>query len=121
MKKIYSLNKILIIINIGLFIIPYFGLLFMIITGVVQIILFFIYVMKWNQIPQSNKKQLLVYVAICLIIFIGIYYSSASEYYNDLILSMLLIISGLLELYFLYISKKLSDLYLKSNVNGPQS
>ncbi len=121
MRKIYTINKILIIVNIALFIIPYFGLLFMIITGVVQLTLFLIYMFRWKQIPKNNKKQLIWYIAICSIIFISIYYSSASEYYNDLIPSMLLIISGLLALYFLYISKKLSDLNSKSNVNRPQS
>jgi len=115
MKTLYKINLILIIANVILGFTIYLGLLFMIITGITQIIMYTIYLTKWSNISKELKIPFIKYgtlTAITLIgLSLGIYYES-----SDFLVPVTMIASGILAFYFLYLSKKQYEFY-KINLN----
>ncbi len=114
MKTLYKINLILIIINVILGFTIYLGLLFMIITGLCQVVMYIIYLIKWKDIAQGLRTPFIRYgtiMAITLILFsLGMYYGS-----DHFLIPVTMITSGLLAFYFLYLSKKQYD-FSKENL-----
>ena len=52
MKTIYKINKVVVIVNLILFLTIYFGMLFLPVTGIVQLVMFGIYCYKWQSVVE---------------------------------------------------------------------
>ncbi|WP_339848790.1 hypothetical protein [uncultured Dokdonia sp.] len=108
MKTIYKINKVIVIINLILFIIPYFGLIFMMATGATQIILYLIHICYWKKIPTLFKKHLILYGLLVMATLSFLYFGEEFVYAKDFVFVVSLISAGLLAFYSLYISRALS-------------
>lgn len=108
MKTIYKINKVTVIINLILFIIPYFGLVFMMVTGVTQIIIYLIHLCYWDKTPTLFKKHLVLYGLLVITTLSFLYNSDQFVYGKDFVFASCLISAGLLAFYSLYISRSLS-------------
>ncbi|WP_308993847.1 hypothetical protein QLS71_010100 [Mariniflexile litorale] len=105
MKHLYLTNKWLLIINAVLFIIPYFGLLFLIILGIIQLIMCVVVIGKFNMLNKSGKTQLIVYSIITSSILILTMLSYNDDlYFNDTLFIFVIITSILLALLHLNIT-----------------
>ena len=67
MKIVYKINKIIIIINLILALIPFLGLLFMIITGFTQIVSYTIWISKWKHIHLTLQRYFIAYPFLVII------------------------------------------------------
>lgn len=112
MKTLYKINLILVIINVILGLTIYLGLLFMIITGVCQVVMYLIYLSKWKDISKELKTPFIKYGIITVITLSVFSYALYDE--SDFLFTLPMITSGLLAFYFLYISKKQRDFYVSS-------
>lgn len=111
MKLLYKINKVVIIINLVLVIIPFLGLAFLIVTGLFQVISFIVCLIYWKRIDQSLRKYLIAYpflAGICLGI-LGIE--------TDVSFTISLSLSALLALSFLFLLKKQKDILLKNTTD----
>lgn len=108
MKYLYKINKWLIIINILLFIIPYFGLLFLIILGAVQVIMSVIIAFNFTQLAKNSKSQFILYSVITIIILIitKLTYNDRL-YYNDTFFIIIMLTSIILAFLHLNITYSL--------------
>lgn len=61
MKLLYNINKVVIIMNLILIVIPFFGLIFMFITGCIQVISFIVFLFLWKKIAYSLRRYFLIY------------------------------------------------------------
>ncbi len=95
MKTLFKINKVIIIVNAILFIIPYFGLLFMIITGISQLTLFFIYVLKWKSIATQLKKHFIYYGVIASISIALLFMSKEFSYGRDIAMIISMVLGGI--------------------------
>lgn len=111
MKRLYNINKVIIIINLILAFIPFIGLLFMVITGITQVISYIIYLTKWRHIDTKLRNYFIAYpflVAIVLsIISIG----------KDISFVISLSIAALIAIGFLFLIKKQKDIFSKPSSN----
>ncbi|PRX15695.1 hypothetical protein [Nonlabens ulvanivorans] len=109
MKTMYRVNLVLIILNLFLFLIPFFGLLFMIPLGAVQVVcslwLLSQYKRTSSSIQWMNKSHLLL-TALTLgtMFLVGKDYVHFSSNMEEMVFILGMIISGLLGIYFMYIS-----------------
>lgn len=98
MKTLYTVNKIVFIINLILAFIPFAGLLFMMITGAVQVTSYMIYLTKWKQIHPVLRNYFILYPFLvgitCSILAIG----------KDITFIISLSIATLIAICFLYIT-----------------
>ncbi|WP_299683330.1 hypothetical protein [uncultured Dokdonia sp.] len=108
MQTLFKINKVIMIINAILFIIPYFGLLFMIITGISQLTLFLIYVSKWKLIATELKKYFISYGIVASISVGLLIISNKFSNGQDALMIISMLLGGILSLCFLYLSKKQS-------------
>lgn len=117
MKNIYKLNKIIVGLNIGLFIGGFFGVLFLPITGVVQVVCFLIYLSKWKSIEKDLTYHLKIYGILTL--FTLLIQSSIILVKTLDILFWAPIISGtMLSIYFFIISSVQSKYYTNNRKLG---
>ena len=103
MKTLYNINKVTLIINLILVVIPFFGLIFMLITGCVQVISYIISLFLWKQIAHSLRRYFLIYpvlVSIALAIL-------ALE--KDVSFVISLSLSALIGIGFVFLLKKQND------------
>ena len=102
MKNIYLINKIVIVANLLLYITIYGGLLFQMVTGTIQLLSFFIYLLLWKKLDKRLLKHFLAY-GICTFIILIFFFTSIS--FNHPMTLVAIITSALLAAYFLFISK----------------
>ncbi|WP_445737748.1 hypothetical protein [Mariniflexile sp.] len=108
MKYLYQTNKWLVIINAILFIIPYFGLMFLIVLGIIQLIMYLIIVDNHSSLDKSGKTQFLIYsVATATILIITIISFTGVLYYNDALFMIVIVASILLAFIHLNITSLL--------------
>jgi len=110
MKTLYKINSIIIIINVILGFTIVLGLLFMQVTGLCQVITYFIYLGQWNKISNELKTPFKLYGLLTTITLIVFFSINQSRYLTDETIPIL-IFSGFLAFYFLYLSKKQKDYY----------
>lgn len=67
MKYLYHINKWLVIINAALFIVPYIGLLFLIVLGISQLLMAFIILINYNILNKNGKIQFNIYATITIL------------------------------------------------------
>lgn len=108
MKTIYILNKVLIVINLVLFLTIYFGLLFLPITGITQLVCFLFFLSHWKKMDPSIKKHLRYY-GISVLITLGILLSLQYLQNLDLLFWLPIIFGGILSIYFLLITERQSN------------
>lgn len=107
MKLIYNINKVVIIINVILVIIPFFALLFMTITGVVQVISYLAILTMWKRTDPSIRNYLSIYpflVAIALGVF---------SLQTDVSFVISLSLSALIGIGFLFLLRKQKNILSK--------
>ena len=74
MKHIHKINKILIIINLILGLTIYFGLLFLIPLGIVQIIMSVIIAFYYRKLTNVIRLLLIIYCSITALVLISLLY-----------------------------------------------
>ncbi|WP_299210048.1 hypothetical protein [uncultured Dokdonia sp.] len=112
MKHLYNINKVVIIINLVLVIIPFLGLVFLLVTGFFQVISFIACLIYWKRIDHSLRKYFIAYpflAGICLGIL-------AIE--TDVSFTISLSLSALLALSFLFLLKKQKDITQKNAIDS---
>lgn len=114
MKNIYTINKIIIIVNLILYITLFGGLLFQMVTGTIQIISFIVYLFVWKKLDKTLHKHFIAY-GITMITIVSIFFTSIS--FNHPMTLFAIIASALLAVYFLFISKWQTDFILQSEKN----
>ncbi len=104
METIYKINKVIVIINLILALTIYFGMLFLPITGIVQIASFVYFLCHWKNINPRLKNHFIGYgisVVITLSILSCINFFKSSSFFI-----WMPMISGIcLAIYFLLLSK----------------
>jgi hypothetical protein len=118
MKTIHQINFWTFIINLILFLIPFLGMLFMMVLGFVQIILALAIVFcHYRRLDRNIRIMIIGYWIFVVIDFIGI---GATHFYSNfandaLVIPFLFLIPGVLAIYFVYttytITKNLSHEY----------
>lgn len=110
MKNLYLINKWLIILNAVLFIIPAYGLLFLIVLGISQLILALIILINFNILNRNGKIQFIVYTTITIIdlTIIKLMFNDRLEQSNIVMISILItsILLAFLNLNITYIIYK---------------
>lgn len=97
MKYLYLTNKWLVVINAILFIIPYFGLMFLIVLGGIQLLMYLIIASKYSNLNKSGKTQFLIYSFFTsLVLVLSLISFNDTLYFNDVIYIGVLITSILL-------------------------
>lgn len=113
MKTIYLLNKILVSINAFLFLLYYIGLLFLPITGAIQVCCFVYLLFRWSDVAPHLKKYFIIYgvvTVLSLSLLLCLNYFSSFDF-----LFWLPIILGIaLSIYFLILTYKQSEYTLTS-------
>ncbi|ANH60131.1 hypothetical protein [Dokdonia donghaensis] len=113
MKTIYLLNKILVSINAFLFLLYYIGLLFLPITGAIQVCCFVYLLFRWSDVAPHLKKYFIIYgvvTVLSLSLLLCLKYFSSLDF-----LFWLPIILGIaLSIYFLILTYKQSEYTLTS-------
>lgn len=114
MKYLYLINKWLIIINALLFIIPFYGLMFLTILGSAQVIMALIIAFNFSKLNKSGKTQFIIYSIITIIVLFTVQcidsiFTNVHHYVHKacLIVSVLLAFLHLNITYLLYKSEKL--------------
>lgn len=104
MKTIYLLNKFLIIANSILFLTLYLGMLFLIITGAVQILCFLYYSYHWKRVEPHLKRHFRYYAFLA---FATLLVLQSIKYFKSIdFLFWTPILSGfVLSIYFFILSK----------------
>ena len=118
MRTIYKINKVVVIFNLVLVIISYFTMLFLPITGIIQLVMFGMYCIIWQSVAEPLKKHFAVYGFLVFISLRLLFFSGKLEYYRDFSLISSMVLGGLLSLYFLVICTS-QWLYLKNLNNQP--
>ena len=113
MKTIYLLNKILVSINAFLFLLYYIGLLFLPITGAIQVCCFVYLLFRWSDVAPHLKKYFIIYgvvTVLSLSLLLCLNYFSSFDF-----LFWLPITLGIaLSIYFLILTYKQSEYTLSS-------
>ncbi|WP_299150618.1 hypothetical protein [uncultured Dokdonia sp.] len=113
MKTIFLLNKILVSINAFLFLLYYIGLLFLPITGAIQVCCFVYLLYRWSDVAPHLKKYFIIYgvvTVLSLSLLLCLNYFSSFDF-----LFWLPIILGIaLSIYFLILTYKQSEYTLTS-------
>ncbi|MFC4636237.1 hypothetical protein ACFO3O_20185 [Dokdonia ponticola] len=104
MKLLYNINKVIIGINLILIVIPFFALLFMTITGIVQVISYLVVLTMWKRTDPSTRKYLSMYPFL-VGLSLGILYIGTDTSY-----AIAMCIAAILAIGFLFILKKQKDL-----------
>ena len=73
MKKLYKSNKCLMIINAVLFIIPYFGLMFLVVLGTLQVIMALIIIPEFSLFDKIGKIKFIIYFILTSIVLTSIF------------------------------------------------
>jgi hypothetical protein len=108
MKYLYQPNKWLVIINIILFIIPYLGLMFLVLLGASQVLMSIIIVSNYSKLERNIKAKFICYSFLSLIILITTKLSFNDRlYYNNTIFIIVMLISVILALLHLNITHQL--------------
>ena len=105
MKKLFKINKWLVIITLVLYLTFYLGALFQIVLGTIQIVMSLFIITKFNQLSKELKILFIIYCfAACAILFLLF-----TNYVNhELWIILFLIIPMLISLFHLYITFKIS-------------
>ena len=111
MKLLYNINKVVIIINLILVIIPFLGLVFMFITGCVQVLSFLVLLLFWKRIDITLRNYFIAYPFL-VSITLGILYIGTDTSY-----AISMGIAALLAIGFLFILKKQKDLSLNTTTD----
>lgn len=82
MKTLYKSNKYLIIFNAILFVIPYFGLMFLIILGTLQVIMALIIIPEFSKFDKKGKIEFITYLTLTTIVLITIF--SLGSWHNSI-------------------------------------
>ncbi len=113
MKTLFLINKTLIITNAILFITIYGGLLFLPITGAIQVCCFVYLLSRWSYVAPHLKKHFITYGAVTVLslsLLLCLQYFSSLDF-----LFWLPIILGIaLSIYFLILTHKQSEYALHS-------
>ena len=109
MKIMYRVNQIVLIINLILVIIPPIGLLFMIPLGVIQVVSSLWLLTQYKQTSKSIKWMNSIHLLLTVLVlgtmyFIAEDYSNLSYSHKEMIFIMGMFISGLLGVFFVYVS-----------------
>jgi hypothetical protein len=113
MKKLYTINKWLIIINTLLFIVPFFGLLFLIVLGGAQVTMAIIVAVNYTTLNKNRRIKFIIYSILTSIILIttqltfdeGLINNSVA-FFTVIIISVLLAFLHLNITYSLYKSEQ---------------
>lgn len=100
MKTLFLLHKWLIIILSVLFLTIYFGVLFMIPVGFIQILCFLYLLGKWSYLNFKIKSYLTVYAILAATALMGLAIDQFSSEWTFAVLWL----SGVLAYFFLYIT-----------------
>lgn len=106
MKTMYQINKVVLIVNVLLFIIPFLGLLFLMITAITQLTLFAVYLWKWKMIATSLKKFFILYGILATIALSLLYVINLSAYGKDTIFIVSMVLATICAVLSLYLSRK---------------
>ena len=106
MKTIYKINKVVVIVNLILFLTIYFGMLFLPVTGIVQLVMFGIYCYKWQSVVEPLKKHFVIYGSLALLSLGLLFLSPGLGYWDGFSLISSMVLGGLLSLYFLQITRR---------------
>lgn len=105
MKYLHFTNKWFLIINLLLFIIPTYGLLFIIITGIIQVFLGIIIAFNISKLNKNGKLLFLTYSISTLTILVLTYITYGEKlYFNNTIFIIVMVISILLAILHLKIT-----------------
>lgn len=108
MKYLHQTNKWLIIINVILFIIPYFGLMFLVLLGASQVLMSIIIAANYSKLERNGKTKFIYYSILSIIILIITQLSFNDRlFYNDTIFVIVIIISVILAFLHLNITYQL--------------
>lgn len=109
MKKMFQINKVLLIINLILFIPFPLGMLFMMVLGLVQIISSIWLLGQRDRLSQKVKSYNITHLLLSGIVLL-LFYLISSDYidinyswYGPLFITGM-VVSGILALFFIYIS-----------------
>lgn len=114
MKNLYNINKIAFIITLVLYISVFYGMLFQILLGAIQILSGLYLCFQWKKLFSKQKKHLTIYWA-----FVGCYsigwIFSLSEWnsYNEFIYVIIgiMVIPMAIAAYFLFILHSVKNQY----------
>ena len=84
MKALYHINKWLVIVNAFLFIIPYLGLLFLILLGSVQIFMAIIIACKHWELKKDILTKFILYSVLSAVTLSFVWYISTVDPQNEL-------------------------------------
>ncbi|MFG6685637.1 hypothetical protein ACGK9U_03580 [Mariniflexile sp. HNIBRBA6329] len=105
MKYLYQINKWLILINLLLFIIPIYGFMFLILTGVIQIVLAVVIAFNINKLEANGKILFLIYIVFTsIILFLTFITHNEKLYFGNITFIVVMVISLLLALLHLKIT-----------------
>jgi uncharacterized protein YqjF (DUF2071 family) len=109
---LHKINKVFYFTTLGLYLLVYFGMLFQIILGIVQITIGIILLVKMKELSKEKKKQIYIYWILVLIAFLLILINF--EFGNDIgnFISLFLI-PMLIATYFYFVTANInSDSFL---------
>jgi hypothetical protein len=107
MKNLYRTNKWLIIINLLLYLTIYFGMIFQIFLGAVQVLMSIYIFTKYNSLDKRIKPLFIAYVVLTVIILSLI---TSGLIVNTGFITVYLIIPMLLAFFHLYITYKIRSI-----------
>lgn len=93
MKNLFKINKVLVIINIILFIIPYFGLLFLMVLGASQVIMSFVIGYNLKQLNKKTELLFTIYSLTAVFILLNFFFMNLGFTPNNapnIVISMIL-------------------------------
>ena len=107
MKLIHKINFWTLAINIVLFIVPYFGMAFMMVLGAVQLVLALAIVFSYyNNLDNNDRVNIKIYwLLVAADILAIIAYHAFDSFFNDLFsIGALFLFPGAIAIYFFYIT-----------------
>ena len=109
MKNLYQINKWLIIVNALLYITIYFGLIFQILLGTVQVIMAIIIAFNYSKLTVKTKRLFIIYSfatsIVLTLIFFTDYLNSTNYLIHWIIIPQMLAFFHLYITYLIYKSK----------------
>lgn len=101
MKIVYQINKITLIINLLLFLIPWFGMLFMMPLGFIQVVSSIWLLTQKKRTSRNIQRMVTIHLILSFIVITVMYYINNQW---DWVFITGMIISGLLAFFFMFVS-----------------
>jgi uncharacterized protein YqjF (DUF2071 family) len=110
--KLHKINKVFYFTTLGLYLFIYFGMLFQIILGIVQITIGVILLVKMKELSKEKKKQIYIYwILVAIAVFLILTYSVLGNDKANFI--TLFLIPMLIATYFYFLTANInSDSFL---------